>query len=549
MAEQSIWVVGHRHPDTDSICAAITYANLKNSIDKEYRYIPKRAGDISPETAYVLDYFGVEAPEPVADVGTQIMDIAIRKTEGVSGNISMKRAWELMKQLDVVTLPVVNEKNKLEGLIVSGDIAKSYMEVYDTEVLAKARTQYRNMIDTLAGELVTGNEHAYFTKGRTIIGSGSPQALEQMLKSDDLVILGDRDDAIPVCLKVGVTCMILTLNPTVTEDVIAEAKKKDIVIIRTPYDTFTTARLINQSVPIKHFMTTNGIVHFHQDDYIDEVREVVAKIRHRDFPILDENQDYVGMFSRRNLLGAQKKKMILVDHNERSQAVRNIDETEIMEIIDHHRIGSLETMSPVYFRNQPLGCTATIIYQMYEEQQVELSQKMAGLLCAAILSDTLMFRSPTCTPYDREVGLKLADIAGIDVERFAIDMFDAGSDFDHKTNQEILNQDYKTFYSGKIAFGVAQISAMSRPELEKVRERIWPDLITEMGEKRLDMIFIMLTDILTESTYLLCQGDGALALASAAFDGPVDEQGVKLAGVVSRKKQVIPALMNTLAEQ
>lgn len=549
MAEKKVWVVGHRHPDTDSICAAIAYANLKNQIDKENTYEAKRAGTISPETAYVLNRFGVEAPELITDVGTQIKDIAIRENPGVNGSISMKDAWDLMQQMDVVTLPVVNSKNKLEGVIVAGDIAKSYMDVYDTTVLSKARTQYYNIAKTLSGEVIAGNEHGIFCKGKTVVASGSVEAFGSMLCKDDLVIVSDRDELIPLCLERGVSAMILTNNPEVDEAIIREANEKEITIIRSPYDTYTVARLINQSMPIKHFMTTDKIIHFHQDDYLDEVRDVVAKIRHRDFPILDENQNYVGMFSRRHLMGAQKKHMILVDHNEKSQAVHNIEETEILEIIDHHRIGSLETISPVYFRNQPLGCTATIVYEMYLEKGVGIDKVTAGLLLSAILSDTLMFRSPTCTEIDKQAAYALAKIAQVQIEELAQEMFDAGSDFESKTNKEILNQDYKTFYSGKLAFGVSQISAMNRELLEKVRNRVEEDVITEMGEKRLDMMFIMLTDILTESTYLYCKGEGALPLACAAFGVEPIGSGVGLDGVVSRKKQVIPALMNALAEQ
>ena len=329
---------------------------------------------------------------------------------------------------------------------------------------------------------------------------------------------------------------------------IEEAQQRDVVIISTPYDTFTVARLINQSMPIKFFMTKNDIIFFNQDDYVDDVRDFVAKIRHRDFPILDDNQNYIGMFSRRNLMNVKKKQIILVDHNEKSQAVNNIEEAEILEIIDHHRIGSLETMAPVYFRNQPLGCTATIIYQMYCEKGVEVTPQIAGLLCSAILSDTLMFRSPTCTAVDKDTALKLAEIAGIEVEEFAQKMFEAGSNFAAKTETEILNQDFKIFYANEVSFGVSQVSAMSRPELDKVQERILPELEKLQVDKKVDMIFVMLTDILNESTYLIYTGDNAASVAAQAFKMQQDDDGLMLKGVVSRKKQLIPNLINVLAE-
>ena len=444
MAKKKVWVVGHKHPDTDSICAAISYANLKNEIEKKnpktatgMTYIAKRAGSVNAETAYVLERFHAEAPAMISDVGTQIKDIQIRRTEGVNSHISMKKAWEMMKILGVVTLPVVRE-NKLEGLIVTGDIAKSYMDVYDNTILSTARTQYKNIVETLDGQLMTGNEHAYFVHGKVVIGIGTPEGVTSAIDKDDLVMIGDGEESQMLSIASNCSCMIVTNGYEISQEVIEAAKEREVVLISTPYDTFTAARLINQSMPIKHFMTKKGIIHFDLDDYVDEVRETVANIRHRDFPVLDENQNYVGMFSRRNLMKAEKKKLILVDHNEKSQAVSNIDEAEILEIIDHHRLGSLETMSPVYFRNQPLGCTSTIIYQMYLEKGITITSQMAGLMCAAILSDTLMFRSPTCTQIDREAALRLAEIAEVKVEELASAMFQAGSNFDNKTEEEIL---------------------------------------------------------------------------------------------------------------
>lgn len=556
MEEKKVWVVGHKNPDTDSICAAIAYANYKNLVEQEKKtegkkitYVPKRAGVVNAETAYVLNYFNMEAPDLINDVGTQIKDITIRRTEGVDSHISMKKAWEMMKILNVVTLPVVNRKNKLEGLIVTGDIAKSYMDVYENSILATARTQYKNIIETLEGRLLSGNEHGYFVRGKVVVGVGSAEALSNAVEPDDLVIMGDREESQLLSIASNCSCMIVTGGFEVSQEVLEAAERREVVVISTPYDTFTTARMINQSMPIKFFMTKENLIYFNMEDYLDEVRDAVSKIRHRDFPVVDDNQNYVGMFSRRNLLNTQKKQVILVDHNEKSQAVANIEEAEILEIIDHHRLGSLETMAPVYFRNQPLGCTSTIIYQMYQEKNLTITPEIAGLLCAAILSDTLMFRSPTCTEIDKMAANQLAEIAGIDVKEFALKMFEAGSNFDSKTEEEILNQDFKIFHSGAITFGVGQVSAMSRHELDKVQKRIQPFLPQMLGEKKLDMVFIMLTDILKESTCLICYGESASSVVQQTFRQTPGEEGAILKGVVSRKKQLIPDLMNTLAER
>ncbi|SFG10269.1 manganese-dependent inorganic pyrophosphatase [Lachnospiraceae bacterium C7] len=551
METKKVWVVGHKHPDSDSICSAIAYANLKNKINKDesISYEPRRAGDVNPETAYVLDRFNVQAPELVKDAGSQVKDIKIRKTEGVSSHISIRKAWDMMKDLNVATLPVVNTKNKLEGLIVTGDIAESYMDVYDNETLAVARTQYKNMIETLAGKLVTGNEHGYFIKGKVVIGTATSEVLRDKIASDDLVILSDREDAQLLAISENCSCLVVSNGFTVSEKVIEEADKREVVVISTPYDTFTAARLINQSMPIKYFMAKDSFTTFTLDDLLSDVKETMSQVRHRDFPVVDDDMNYIGMISRRNLLSFDKKKVILVDHNEKSQALDNIEDAEIVEVIDHHKIGDLQTLAPVYFRNQPLGCTGTIIYQMYQENGVEIEPTIAGLLCSAILSDTLMFRSPTCTMVDKAAGEALAKIAGVDYEELAIKMFEAGSNFAEKTEEEILNQDFKIFHAGDISFGVDQISAMSKKQLDEVKARLIPALPGMLEEKGIDMVYVMLTDILNESTDLICDGENSKETATAAFaNAKKTDDSLWLEGVVSRKKQLIPSLMGAIGE-
>lgn len=545
---KKVWVVGHKNPDTDSICAAISYAYLKNQLG-ERQYVPKRAGAISEETRYVLDYFKVEDPELITDVGAQLKDISIRKTAGISSQISLKKAWETMKKLDVVTLPVTNRLGKLEGVIVTKDIATSYMDVYDNRVLSKARTQYKNIAETLDGNIIAGNEHAYFIRGKVVVGASDLGFLSEYIEADDMVILGPQKEVQIRALESNASCIIVGCGFEVDPEVIQMANKKDCVIITTPYDTFSIARLINQSMPIKEFMTREHLVTFDIDDYVDDVKETMSKIRHRDFPILDENGNYLGMVSRRNLMSMQKKQIILVDHNEKSQAVDNINEAEILEIIDHHRIGSLETISPVYFRNQPLGCTSTIIYQMFGEKNIEIPQHIAGLLLSAILSDTLMFRSPTCTQLDILAAEALAKIAKVDIETHAKNMFKAGSDFKNKTTEEIFYSDFKIFHTDEFDFGVAQISAMSREELDKVAEKLRPFLKEVLGEKRIDMVYVMLTDILEESSKVIFEGHDAGRILADAFEREENENGILLEGIISRKKQMIPTLMNAMAEK
>lgn len=326
------------------------------------------------------------------------------------------------------------------------------------------------------------------------------------------------------------------------------AEERQCVVISTPHDTFTVARLINQSIPVKHFMSKENLTTFKMSDYVEDIKDVMTKKRFRDFPVVDRKGRFVGLISRRLLIDARKKQLILVDHNEKSQAVDGIEEADIQEIIDHHRLGSIETIGPVYFRNQPVGCTATIVYQMYEEQGVMIDRMIASLLCSAIISDTLMFRSPTCTDVDRRAAESLAKIADIDIESLAREMFNAGSNLKNKTAEEICFQDFKKFNIGDVEFGVGQINSMNKDELHDIKEKLIPYLKEAMYSQGLDRIFFMLTNIIEESTELLCDGAGAREQVFDAFDLREDTEDIILKGVVSRKKQLIPNFVIALQQ-
>lgn len=540
--KEKVFVVGHKNPDTDSVCSAICYANLKSQLNPDVEYIAVRAGHLNEESQYVMKRFGVHPPVYIKDVRTQVRDIEIRETEGVDQDISLKTAWSLMRDENVVTLPIT-KGNKLAGLITIGDIATSYMDVYDSRILATAKTKYKNILETLDGQLVTGDAEALFDKGKVLIAAANPDLMENYIEEHDLVILGNRYESQLCAIEMNADCIVVCEGAPVSMTIKKLAEEKGCTVIGTPHDTYTVARLINQSMPIAHFMRTERLVTFRLDEFTETIKDVMAKKRHRDFPILDKYGNYVGMISRRNLLNMSPKKLILVDHNEKSQAVNGIENAEILEIIDHHRLGSLETIAPVFFRNQPLGCTATIIYQMYRESGVEVSKTIASLLCAAIISDTLMYRSPTCTVYDRQVAEELADIAGIRVEEFAREMFKAGSNLKDKEPREIFYQDYKTFSSNDISFGVGQINAMTEEELADIKKKLLPYLRETAESMKVNMILFMLTNIISESTELLYVGDNAEEMIQNAFGVPADVDSFHLEGVVSRKKQLIPALM------
>ncbi|MDD2958818.1 MAG: putative manganese-dependent inorganic diphosphatase [Lachnospiraceae bacterium] len=547
LKKRSICVVGHKNPDTDSICSAISYAYLKNKTDDQNYYVAARAGQITAETQYVLDYFGMDQPLYLDNIGTRVKDMEIREVPGVRSNISIKNAWTLMRGQNVFTLPITDEEDKLHGLITINDIAKSYMEEYDSAIVSMARTPYKNILETLDAEMIVGDENAYFEKGKVVIAAANPDVMENYIEENDMVILGNRYESQLCAIEMNAGSIVVCLGAPVSRTIQRMAKDHNCTVIVTPLDTYAVARLINQSMPVDFFMKKENLISFHVMNYTDEIKEIMSKKRYRDFPILDKKGCYIGMISRRNLLGVRKRAVILVDHNEIIQAVDNVQDAEIMEIIDHHRLGSLETMAPVYFRNQPVGCTATIVYQIFQEKQIEIPEKIAGLLCSAIVSDTLMFRSPTCTEMDRVAAEALADRAGIDCSKFARDMFAAGSDLKNKTPEEIFYQDFKKFEFEDKNLGIGQITSMSQTELDEIKERMVPFLEKAYKEHELDMMIFMLTNIMEEATEMLCYGENSIELIEDAFPVKVVNNAAVVPAVVSRKKQVVPALMSAIS--
>ena len=538
-----VYVIGHKNPDTDSICSAIAYAELKRRITGKF-YEARRAGQINEETKYILDRFGVEPPEFLDNVSLQVKDMDINRMKGIDGNVSIKDVWEMMKARNMKTMPIVSG-DSLEGLITIGDIATSYMDVHDSKILAKAQTPYENIKKALDGSMVSSASSAQYTDGKVAIAASGTDIMEDFIEKGDLVILGNRYEAQLCAIELEAACMVICQGTKVPDLIKRLAEEKGIAIISTPHDAFTAARLINQSIPVRYFMSRENLTTFDADELVDDIRETMAKKRYRDFPVLDEKGRFIGFISRRRLLGARKKKVILVDHNERSQSIDGISDAEILEIIDHHRIGSVETVEPVFFRNQRVGSTSTIVAQMYKENDVEISKTMAALMCSAIISDTLLFRSPTCTPADRRTCEELAGIAGINMEELARSMFNAGSDLSGKTAEEICAMDFKQFVCGDMTFGVGQISSMDREELDEIKGKLEPAMNELMKEKELNMLFFMLTDVMEESSDILWAGPGARELIAEAF-GAGDGENFRLDGVVSRKKQMVPAIMGAL---
>ena len=547
-AAHKVVVIGHRNPDTDSICSAIAYAELKNKTS-DLVCEPRRAGKMNQETEFVLKKFGVKPPRMCTDVNPKIRDVDYREMPGIPGTTSLRKAWEIMRDKQIDTLPVTSPDNELEGVITVKDIATANMDVFDTGILAKSQTTYCNILETLGGTMVVGREDDVCTTGHIRIGTATPEMLENTVEKGDIVILTNRYESQLCAIEKEASLLIICNGSKVGRTIQRIAEEMGVAIMSAPVDTYAAGKLISQCAPISYYMTRSDIVKFTLVTPVADVTRVMAKVRHRYFPILDEDGKYCGMVSRRNIINLQKRRIILVDHNEATQAVEGFDQAEILEIIDHHRIGSLETSGPVYFRNQPVGCTATIITQMYDENGMEIPPQIAGLLLAAILSDTLVFRSPTCTPLDEALAKRLAKIAGVDIDEFASEMFEAGEKLDGKTAEEVFLQDFKVFMCGDIRFGVAQGSYMTRKNLLAAEALLQPYLEEARNKQNVEDIYMLLTDVPKEESVVISDGRYASEVLSDGFETqPAEDGSFTLPGVVSRKKQFIPALMTAYQE-
>ena len=541
-------VIGHRNPDTDSICSAIAYAELKNRTSTLVCE-PRRAGKMNQETEFVLKKFGVTPPRMCTDVNPKIRDVDYREMPGIPGSTSLRRAWKIMRDQQIDTLSITSADNELEGIITVKDLATANMDVFDTAVLAKSRTSYKNILETLNGTMVVGDADAVCTTGHIKIGTATPEMLESSVEKGDIVILSNRYESQLCAIEKEASLLIICNGAKVGRTIQRIADETGVAIMTTPEDTYAAGKLISQCAPISYYMTRDNILKFTLVTPVADVLRVMAKVRHRYFPILDEDGKYCGMVSRRNIINLQKRRIILVDHNEATQAVEGFDQAEILEIIDHHRIGSLETSGPVYFRNQPVGCTATIITQMYDENGVDIPPQIAGLLLAAILSDTLAFRSPTCTPVDENAAKRLAKIAGVDIEEFSTEMFEAGEKLDGKTPEEVFLQDFKVFMCGDIRFGVAQGSYMTRKNLQAAQALLQPYLEEARNKQNVEDLYMLLTDVPKEESVVICTGRYAAEVLSNGFESrPAADGSWTLPGVVSRKKQFIPAMMSAYQE-
>lgn len=542
--KETVYVFGHKNPDSDSICAALAYAEYKNA-SGNINAVPVRLGELNRETKFILDYFGVEPPMLLETARLSVKDLNFDRVAPVSPDISIGMALEIMKKNNLNSLPVVNDKEQLVGMVSISDIIGSYIDVWDNSILWRSGTSLENIIDTLSADVILMPKKAKPFTGKILVLAMEPVTAKKYIEANDVVICGDRVDVQDVALDSNISLMIVTGDTEVDTRIVEKAKEKEVIIISTPHDTFTASRLITQSIPIKNVMTSEDIVKFTLDDLVDNAREQMAQTRFRNYPVVDDSDRVVGLISRYHLISSMKKKVILVDHNERSQSVDGIEECEILEIIDHHRIADVFTGNPIYFRNEPVGSTSTIVASIMFENGRRPSKKIAGILAAAIISDTLLLRSPTATITDRIMLERLAKIANLDIEKFAKEMFKAGTSLKDRTPRELLEQDFKAFQIEDEKMGIAQVFTTDPESIEDMKE----DLIALMEERAkqegYSILMLMLTDILKEASEIIVVGHHK-ELAAQAFGKKLINNSFYAPGVLSRKKQVVPPVTRYL---
>ncbi len=535
-----IYVIGHRNPDTDSICSSIAYAWMKTA--QGFAAVPARAGKINPETRYVLDFFQVDVPLLISDLFPRGRDIMIPADAVAHPDDTMRDIGRMLAGGKIKSIPVVDRGNNLVGIISSGDLAKRYYEELTMQDLAQAKVTYNGIVHALEGTVICGDTGG-FISGKVKIAAAKSSSMATTLAPGDAVLVGDRTQAQLACINRGVACLIITGNRGYDERVIRHAEQNKVIVITTPYDTYSSARLIHQSIPVQWVMQPE-VLSFSPSDLVSEIKNTILTTNYRVYPITERGK-LKGIVNRDRLIMPEREKVILVDHNERSQAVEGIEEASILEIIDHHRLGGLETGEPIYIRHEPVGSTATIIANMYWHRSIAMSYEIAGILLAAIISDTLLFKSPTATAYDKNTAEKLAAVTQLNIHDFGMGMLKAGSAANRLSALDIIKNDLKEFVVGEVKFAIGQISVMDADPMLDMKAELHQALGKVLAAEQYTMVFLMITEILHENTYLLFAGSSQSVLTQAFGDSGQD--GVLfLPGVMSRKKQVVPRIVEAV---
>ena len=539
-----IYITGHKNPDTDSIASAIVYADLKNRIDKKNKYIPIRLGSLNLESKWVLDRWKSKAPIYIDNLRPTIDDLNLEMPLVVDKDISLYEAANYLQPKNVSFLPIVDRENRLEGIVTLSNLTKSYMNVWDDDILYRSKAKVENIVDVLAGTLVHSPEKPNYINGRMLVYASDVDE-KGHVSPGDVIIVGNRRDAQREAVDRKAGILIVSSGYYVDNDILYLAKKNNVTIIKTKYNSFMVARLLPQAIPVSYVMTSDNLLYFTPDDDIEEVSKKVMDTRFRNFPVVDKNMKVIGELTRNDLLIDKKKKLILVDHNEASQSIDDRDRVEILEIIDHHRVANISTSNPIFFRNMPVGCTSTILAMMYKENGLVPSKEMAGLMASAIISDTLLFRSPTTTDIDIKILNELAEIAEINLEEYASEMFAAGTSLEGVSATDLLITDSKKFEIDNVKVRVSQAFTTNLPSVDKLIADIKTSMKQIKENERIDFFALFITDIFNEQSLVISDGVYSQALAEA-FEQEFIENGYIVKDLLSRKKQFIPVLTRTI---
>lgn len=539
-----VYITGHKNPDTDTIASAIVYADLKNQIDKENEYVPVRLGELNLESKWVLDRWNQDAPRYIENLKPMIEDLNLTKPLTVSKDISLYEAANYLQPRNRSFLPIVDDDKKLIGIVTLSNLTKSYMNVWDDDILYRAGATIENIVDVLAGNIVHMPENPNPFDGRMLVYASEVDEKGHVSKGDVLIVGNRRDSQLEaVERKAGI--IIVSSGHDMDEDILEKAKENNVVVIKTKYNSFMVARLIPQAIPIEHVMTTDNLITFTPDDLLEDVAKRVANTRFRNFPIIDDNKNVVYELNRNDLLFDKKKQLILVDHNEENQSIDDRDEVEILEIIDHHRVANISTNQPIYFRNEPVGCTATILASIYKEKGIVPSKEMAGLMASAIISDTLLFRSPTTTSTDKKVLYELAEIAEIDLEQYGSEMFAAGTSLEGVNARDLLLTDSKKFEIKEKNVRVSQAFTTKLESVDSMIKDIKENMEFIKEDEKLDFFCLFITDIFGEQSLVITSGIYSEDLANE-FNSQLKDDGYIVKGLLSRKKQFIPAVTKVI---
>lgn len=533
-----IYVIGHRNPDTDSICSSLAYAALKQALGQDA--VAARTGQVNAETKYALEYFGVEAPMFLSDLYPRVKDVMLDSDTIVRETDTLRELGKIMQEKSLRSVPVTDEEGLLAGIVTVSDLAQRYFEEINMQNLDKAGVYLRAVIASIEGKVLASADEDTLVKGTVRIASSSRHTAAKLVQPGDVILVGEgRYDSMMEILEHEIACLIMTDEGNVPDDILAKARAKHILLAVTAHDAYTAARLINQCVPVGYIMK-KSMISFGQQQLLSDIKGTIASTNFRNYPVV-ENGRLIGLVSRDNLMVPEPEQVILVDHNERGQAIEGIENARIVEIIDHHRLGGMQTGEPIYIREEPVGCTATIIANMYWQNNVEITAPIAGLLLSAIISDTVLFKSPTCTAYDMKTAERLAGIAGVKMVQYGMDMLKAGSGIGDMSPIEIVKNDMKEFQFGDYHVLISQISVMGYEEIMALKDRLLESMSAVSEQENFDLMLLMVTNILEESTELLYVGSPK-TLIGDAFKKDASGNSIYLPGVMSRKKQIIPPM-------